>query len=114
MVVSYVGGSWTDKLAVRRYGLSFEGEGLVVTLEVAVRPQNAKNGGPAALREFVKNCQRVESILIGKQSFVEELRERARLVDNAEIGVHLSAAGQDVRYPAAVTFGPDAVTLHLG
>lgn len=114
MVVSYIGGTWTDKLALGQYEVSLNSEGLLLTLDVAVRESNAKNGGPAALREFVKKRRRIESIQIGKPAFVEQIRDRARLSDNAEVGVQLRTEGCDVRYPAALVFGPDAITLCLG
>jgi hypothetical protein len=114
MVVSYVGGDWTDKLALDDYGMEHGGEGLVLTLDVGVRARNANNGGPAALRAFVKNRARVEFIRIGKPAFVKQLRAHARMADDAALEVRLRAGGHDVLYPAAVVFGPDAATLHLG
>jgi hypothetical protein len=114
LVVSYVGGDWTDKLAIGDYGLDDGGDSLMLTLEVGVRARNAGNGGPAALRELVRKRQRIEFIRIGKPAFVELLRRHTRMADNASLGVRLRAKGHEVLYPAAVVFGPDAITLHLG
>jgi len=115
MVVAYVGGDWTDKLSVERYGLDFKGNELTLTLGVAPRESRAKDAAARkAFGDFISRRARIESIQIGRRSFTEEVMQRARMAENADISVKLLANGHQVVYPAAIVFGPDAMTINLG
>ena len=115
MIVTYVDGTWTDNLAVERYGLHTGEEGLSLTIEVAPRERIGKvRIARKALRDFVASRRKIDTIQIGKPTLKAQLRARVKALECAQIGVNLSANGHAVAYPAAVVFGPDAVTLNLG
>ena len=115
MIVTYVDGTWTDHLAVGRYGLR-NGAELLLTIDVAGRVnQDGKVGqGRAALREFASKRGKIDTIQLTKPQFMTQLRERMSKLECPRICVRLARNGNSVTYPAAVVFGPDAVTLNLG
>ncbi len=115
MIVTYVDGSWTDNLAIERYGLRTGPDGLSLTIDVAPRERNGKvRIARQALRDFVARRAKIHTIQIGKPAFSSQLRACVKTLESAEIGVKLSANGHAVVYPAGVVFGPDAITLNLG
>jgi hypothetical protein len=114
MVVAYVGGAWTDQLEVKDYGLDFKDNELTLSLDVAPRGGRAADAGRDAFRDFIERCSRVETIQIARRGLAREVRERARMAENADISVKLKARGKQVVYPAALVFGPDMMTITLG
>jgi hypothetical protein len=115
MVVTYVDGSWTDNLAIERYGLHTGPDGLSLTIDVAPRERVGKvRVARQALRDFVSRRRKIHTIQIGKPKFSTQLRLRVTQFESPVIGVKLSANGHAVTYPAGIVFGPDATTLNLG
>jgi hypothetical protein len=115
MVVMYRDGSWTDNLAVAHYGLDSGPPEMMLTIDVAARERAGKvRAARRALREFIKKRRRIHSIQIGKPKVASQLHAWIKDLEQAQIGVKLCVEGSSVIYPAAVVFGPDAVTLDLG
>jgi hypothetical protein len=109
VILSYLDGSWTDRLAGRRLTLGIDDGMATLTIELAAAKPRATEVG-----EFLRKRNRVESVQIAKRAVGKRLRAMLLAVDLPVFSVKLSAAGRDVVYPASVVFGPDAVTLNLG
>ena len=115
MIVTYFDGSWTDNLAIGRYGLHTGPQRVSLTIDVTARERAGKVGvARQALRDFVSRRRKIDTIQIGKPMFRSQLRTHVKELHCAQIDVKLSARGQAVAYPAKVVFGPDAITLNLG
>lgn len=115
LIVTYVDGTWTDNLAVRRYRVEQVDNELVLAIQVAPRERPGKvRAARQALRDFVLKLGRVHTLQIGKPLLSAQLRRHVRAAEHASIGVKLSADGRDAAYPAGLAFGPDEVTLNLG
>jgi hypothetical protein len=115
VIVTYRDGTWTDNLAVERYAVEPTARELVLTIEVIARERAGKvREAREALRDFVAKVGRIDTIQIGKPLFVARVRGAVRGLEQATIGVRLSAPGAAAVYPAGVAIDPDAVTLNLG
>ena len=115
IIVTYVDGSWTDNLAIERYGLHTSPDGFSLTIDVAPRERAGKvRLAREALRDFVSRRRKIHTIQVGKPKLSSQLRAFVKALESSQIGVTLSAGGHAVAYPAGVVFGPDEVTLNLG
>jgi hypothetical protein len=115
LIVTYMDGTWSDNLAVRRYAVEPGAGEVVLALEVVPRERPGKvRAARRALGDFVANLGRIHTLQIGKPLFARQLRSEVRASENTAIGVRLTAGGRDAAYPAGLAFGPDEVTLNLG
>jgi hypothetical protein len=114
VILSYLDGTWTDRLAGKRMELGHHAGAAVLTIELAFASGRPSARAKADVGAFLRNCNRVESVQIAKRSVRKRLRALLHEAEVPRFSVRLSAAGRDVVYPASAYFGPDAVTLNLG
>jgi hypothetical protein len=115
-VVSYVDGTWTDRLRARCRAIETDREAGVLQLVLEMSRRRGRAGGtkPDPLEAFVAACQRIDSILLIKPPFRGKLRERLRRTESVELCLTLRVPGSRVVYPASAVFGPDGISLTLG
>jgi len=117
MIVTYVDGRWTDNLAIKRYDLALDEDGLSLTIDVTPRKRIGKvQLAREAYRDFVARRRKLHVIQIGKPTLRTQLRKRMKQLENrGHMEVRLSAnGGPAVTYPVAIVLGPDEVILNLG
>ena len=114
LVLAYVDGSWSDRIAARRVEVQSQGSEITLTLELAARAKPHNGAALAALRELARKQLSLESVQLTRPRMVARLREELRHAGNVVIRVRLLAPGVEVEYPGCVTLGPDAVKLTFG
>jgi len=115
LIVSYVDGSWSDRIAARRVEVETQGAEITLTLELA--PRAKVRDSPAAneaMRGLADKQFIIESLQVTRPRVVAHLRHELRHTENVVIRVRLVGPGIQVDYPGSVVFGPDAVTLSFG
>lgn len=111
-VVSFVDGTWTDRLAADCLAIETAHQELRVVLEMA--PRRRKAGAGREFERLLARHHAIDSILLVKPPFRSQLAERVRHTENPRLSVVVRAAGREVVYPAAAVFGPDGITLTFG
>ncbi len=110
IILSYIDGSWTDRLAGGRVALGVDGRAATLTIEV--RPGARAEKGEVG--DFLRKRHSIESVQITRRGLRKRLRALLHAAELPEFSVRLTAGGRVVVYPANAFFGPDAVTLNLG
>jgi hypothetical protein len=115
LVLSYIDGSWSDRIAARRLEVQTHGSEITLTLELTPRAKSAHvPAAREAMRELSQKQNSLESLQVTRPRVVARLRHELRNTENVVIRVRLLAPGVEVEYPGSVVFGPDAVTLTFG
>ncbi len=114
VVVSYLDGTWSDRLQARRAWLETDPQACTIVIELVEHGRSTPAKKQEAVRHFVTRRNRVDSVLIHKARFAARLSACLKGHEGTQMGVRLVADGHEVLYPASVVFGPDAITLNLG
>ncbi len=111
-VVSFVDGTWTDRLVATCVAIENVHHELRLVLEIAPRPRKA--GADRDFERFLAHRHAIDSLMLVKPPFRGRLAERVRHAEDRRLSVLLRAGGEEVLYPATAVFGPDGITLTFG